>query len=65
MNVSNATTTIQALLRQIDPATPPVPAKVKGQQVAQAEASRPQVTPAGQSQFDPNSPRGTYLNIVV
>ena len=65
MNVTNTTNTLQALLRQLDPAAPPAVAKAKTQQIQKVEASHPQVTPNGQPDLDPNSPRGTYLNIVV
>ncbi len=65
MNVTSTTSTLQALLRHIDPATPPAPAKAKTQQIQKVDANHPQVTPTGQPDFDPNSPRGTYLNIVV
>lgn len=72
MNVSNATTTLQALLRQLEPAaTAPAAgaaAKAQNVQVRQAQAAPPApaaVSPNGKTQFNPNSPRGTYLNIVV
>ena len=65
MNVNATTTTLQALLRQLEPAAAPA-AKPKSPQIQKAEAAPQQhVTPTGNPQFDPNSPRGTYLNIVV
>lgn len=72
MNVSSTTTTLQALLRQLEPAATAAAAgtaaKSKNVQVRQAQAAPPApaaVAPNGKTQFDPNSPRGTYLNIVV
>jgi hypothetical protein len=65
MNVTNSTSTLQALLRQLDTAAPAPVAKGKSQQIQKAEAGAPQVTPSGQTDFNPNSPRGSYLNIVV
>lgn len=65
MNVSNTTTTLQALLRQLEPAAPAGVARAKTPQVQKAEAAPKQVQPTGEQQFNPNSPRGTYLNIVV
>jgi len=65
MNVTNTTATLQALLRQLENAAPAAAAKPKSQQIQQVEASPQQVTPSGKTQFNPNSPRGTYLNIVV
>lgn len=65
MNVtSTTTTTLQNLLRQLEPAAAPA-ARANSQQVQKAEAGHPQVTPNGKQEFNPNSPRGTYLNIVV
>jgi hypothetical protein len=65
MNVTNTTSTLQALLRQLDAAAPAGVAKAKNQQIQKVEAAQPQVTPSRQPEFNPNSPRGTYLNIVV
>ena len=65
MNVTNTTSTLQALLRQLDAAAPAAPARAKSQQIQKVDAATPQVTPSGKGEFDPNSPRGTYLNIVV
>ncbi len=65
MNVTNTTSTLQALLRQLEPAAPGAPARAKEQQIQRAEAGHQQVTPSGKPEFNPNSPRGTYLNIVV
>ena len=65
MNVTNTTNTLQALLRQLEPAAPGAAPKAKTQHIQKVEAGHPQVTPTGQPDFDPNSPRGTYLNIVV
>ena len=65
MNVTNTTQTLQSLLRQLEPAAPAALARAKTQQIQKVAAGHPQVTPTGQPQFDPNSPRGTYLNIVV
>ena len=65
MNVTNTTGTLQALLRQFETAAPAPVSKAKSQQIQKVEAGHPQVTSTGQSEFDPNSPRGTYLNIVV
>ena len=65
MNVTNTNTTLQALLRQLDPAAPAGIAKSKTQQIQKVETAQQQVTPSGKPEFNPNSPRGTYLNIVV
>ena len=65
MNVTNTTSTLQALLRQLDTAAPASVAKAKSQQIQEVEASHLQVTPSGPADFNPDSPRGTYLNIVV
>ena len=65
MNVTNTTSTLQALLRQLDSAVSAGPAKAKNVQIQKVEASHSQVTPTGPVELDPNSPRGTYLDIVV
>jgi hypothetical protein len=65
MNVTNTTNTLQSLLRQLETAGPASVAKAKSPEIQKVEASPPQVTPSGQGDFNPNSPRGTYLNIVV
>ncbi len=65
MNVTNTTSALQGLLRQLEPAIAPAAAKGKAQQIQKVEAAPQQVTPTGQPEFNPNSPRGTYLNIVV
>ncbi|MDH3739242.1 MAG: hypothetical protein OER92_08600 [Alphaproteobacteria bacterium] len=65
MNVTNTTSTLQALLRQLESTGPASVAKAKSQEIQKVEAAHPQVTPSGQTDFNPNSPRGTYLNIVV
>ena len=65
MNVTNTTSTLQALLRQLDTAAPAPAVRAKSQQIQKVEASHPQVTPTGKTDFNPNSPRGSYLNIVV
>ncbi len=65
MNVTNTTSTLQSLLRQLESTGPAPAAKAKSQQIQKVEASQSQVTPSGQSDFNPDSPRGTYLNIVV
>jgi hypothetical protein len=65
MNVTNTTNTLQTLLRQLDPAAAAPAARANSQQIQKVEAGHPQVTPNGKQEFNPNSPRGTYLNIVV
>jgi hypothetical protein len=65
MNVTNTTSTLQALLRQLENTAPGAPARAKNQQVQKVEAASQQVAPSGKPEFNPNSPRGTYLNIVV
>ena len=65
MNVTNTTSTLQALLRQLDSAAPAPVSKAKSQQIQQVDAGHAQVMPTGQLDFDLDSPRGTYLNIVV
>ena len=65
MNVTNTSNTLQTLLRQLDPAATAPAARAKSQQIQKVEAGHPQVTPTGKQEFNPNSPRGTYLNIVV
>lgn len=63
MNVSSTTSTLQALLSQLDTAAA-APAPKPGP-VQTAEAPPRQVAPTGKATLDPNAPRGTYLNIVV
>jgi hypothetical protein len=65
MNVTSTTSTLQSLLRQLEPAAAAPAARAKSQQIQKVEAGHPQVTPNGKQEFNPNSPRGTYLNIVV
>jgi hypothetical protein len=65
MNVTSTTSTLQSLLRQLEPAAAAPAARAKNQQIQKVEAGHPQVTPNGKQEFNPNSPRGTYLNIVV
>lgn len=65
MNVNSTTNTLQNLLRQLEPAAAAPAARAKSQQAQKVEAGHPQITPTGKQEFNPNSPRGTYLNIVV
>ncbi|MEP4378569.1 MAG: hypothetical protein ABJ215_01665 [Alphaproteobacteria bacterium] len=78
MTVSNTPSSLQAILRQLDPAVPsrapgaapnsrdaaaPPAAKAEAQRTAAAEP-RVQV-PKDAATLNPNAPRGSYLNLVV
>ena len=65
MNVTNTTGTLQALFRQLETVAPAPVSKAKSQQIQKVDAGHAQIVPTGQLDFDPNSPRGTYLNIVI
>jgi len=77
MSVTSPPSSLQAILRHLDPAAParasgvetsgksaaPPAAKADAQQTAAAEP-RVQV-PKDAATLNPNAPRGTYLNLVV
>lgn len=76
MSVTGPSTTLQAILSQIQAPARPAAAPRVAPQVPTAAAASPAAKPVGQVQpgavtqngaadLNPNAPRGTYLNIVI
>ena len=76
MSVTNTPSSLQAILRQLDPGTPSQPARPAADtrnadagraDVAQrTAAAEPRVqVPKDAATFNPNAPRGTYVNLGV
>lgn len=74
MAVSGTPSSLQAILSQLDPATPPGPVRSESPVRAEAAAreqvrnaaAEPRVNlPKDATTLNPNAPRGTYLNLTV
>ncbi|MEK9661343.1 MAG: hypothetical protein VW644_06360 [Alphaproteobacteria bacterium] len=72
MAVTGPTTPLSAVLSQIQAPLRPAPGTAPAQATVAAQAARPAaptppggVNQSGSGEFNPNAPRGSYLNIVV